>query len=286
MRSGKAVRQKSISRSLWCAASAAFLVLASSAFSQAFRPPANDARQAEKPAQASNQRYLAADSSLLHESGRGKNDEEALTQSSRGSGVASCDMDLATVESSPQENIDEEGSDEKPGEAADTKPSAQAGEEGSSSGSSIALSKDDAGDPLPDLKGSFVKMILSIGLVLLLALAVRSLFKRSGQKRSNNSKGTNIDVKGFVSLGNGVGIHEVQIGKRVLFIGEGAKGLQLLRELDATELEQYQCMDPDEEGAFCEMLRENDPLSSTKKGNATSAKGWLDALRWKTAGWH
>lgn len=154
---------------------------------------------------------------------------------------------------------------------------------GSVEGEGGYLSLEGEGGETPELGASLVKVLLSLGVVVLLVLATRAFLKRSRSKSAVSGGDTYLEVLGYTRLGNGTGVHEVRVGERVWFIAEGEKELRLLGEFDLSELELSRCLGRDgERGDFAREL-DGDLAAGTAEWRGTMPRGWLNALRWKTA---
>ncbi|NPV60520.1 MAG: hypothetical protein HPY75_12790 [Actinobacteria bacterium] len=150
-------------------------------------------------------------------------------------------------------------------------------------GGSGYLSLEGEGGEMPDLGASLVKVLISLGVVVILVLAARAFLKRSRSKSAVSDGDTYLEVLGYTRLGNGTGVHEVRVGERVWFIAEGEKELRLLGEFDLSELELSRCLGRDgKHGDFARAL-DGDLAAGTAEWRGTMPRGWLNALRWKTA---
>lgn len=176
-------------------------------------------------------------------------------------------------ETAGEGSVGEEGS--APGDAAS--PGHTAGGEGA------YPSLQGGGDAVPDLGGSLIKVVLSLGVVFLLVLATRAFLKRVRAREGRENGDTYLKVLGYTRLGNGTGVHEVQVGERVWFIGEGERELRLLGEFDISELEISRlAKEGHDEGGFAREL-EGNLTTGAGEWRGTVPRGWLNALRWKTA---
>ncbi len=175
----------------------------------------------------------------------------------------------------------EAGEEEMNGNTAPASEETAASQETTGGDGGYLRSRDD-GEAMPDLGGSLIKVALSLGVVVLLVLATRFFLKRS-RARVEGGGDTYLKVLGYTRLGNGTGVHEVQVGERVWFIGEGERELRLLGEFDLSELELSRLVkEAGDEGGFARELEGNLEAGSGE-WRGTVSRGWLNALRWKTA---
>ncbi len=167
------------------------------------------------------------------------------------------------------------------GAGADFSPGADAGEEEAGAGTG-GLYLEGGGEGSPDLGSSLIKVVLSMGVVVLLVLATRAFLKRS-RARAGGGGDTYLKVIGYTRLGNGTGVHEVRVGERVWFIGEGEKELRLLGDFDLSELELSRLVREEGDGGVFARELEEDLAAGSGEWCGTLPRGWLNALRWKTA---
>lgn len=167
------------------------------------------------------------------------------------------------------------------GAGAELTPAAGAGEEEAGAGAGN-LYLEGGSESVPDLGGSLIKVVLSMGVVVLLVLATRAFLKRS-RARAGSGGDTYLKVIGYTRLGNGTGVHEVRVGDRVWFIGEGEKELRLLGDFDLSELELSRLVREEGDGGAFGRELEEDLAAGSGEWRGTLPRGWLNALRWKTA---
>lgn len=156
-------------------------------------------------------------------------------------------------------------------------PAEKTGEEPSSDGSGLFSQGENAS---VDLKASFIRLILSLAAVTALIFTTRFFLRRAGN-RKNLPEG-HMKTIAYMRLGNGRGVHEVQVGDRIWFIGESERGLHLLGEFTRHELEVLEGEDLDgTDSDFQRLLKEGLELGNEEY--PLRERGWLDALRWRTA---
>lgn len=141
----------------------------------------------------------------------------------------------------------------------------------------------EVGESAPDIAKSLVKVALSLVVVAFLILGARGILRRTKKRFAAEGEGGHLRVLAYVPLGNGRGIYEVQVGGMLWLIGEGEKGLSCLGSLSVSELPEGEgLVDGWMQGDFRAWLQE-DLASIGRERPAPPGKGWLDALRWKTA---